>query len=317
MRRHTWIWVLILVGAALLGLRCGEKSSTEVETPTLLIDTESLDLEVSSWHDFSVTYEGNQIEATWYVDGAQGGDPYKGMITGEGLYMAPDAVPSGGKVTVKAVALEDTSLWATATVGVTRTASSSLISITPKVKTVAVGDSVTFVASGCGSGNVVWSREVVSGYHAFPGQIKASGIYVAPQSNGALLEVLIKATSQDCADDKIGIAKVIVPPAPQPFTVEAENFEISGASHNIPGSEPIVVDVCSNASGREAVQGVDVAGDYIEMDFEPPAPGTYAASVGYAAWYGYTVVVRVTVTGCTGETQSEDFSLDEGTGAGG
>jgi hypothetical protein len=317
MRKHAWFWILILVGTMLLGLRCGEKSSTEVEIPTLTIDTESLDLEVSSWHDFNVTYEGNQIEAVWYVDGAEGGDPYKGMITVQGLYVAPDAEPPGGTVSVRAVALADTSLWATAAVRVTRTAQSSVITVTPKAATVVVGDSVTFSASGCGSGNVIWSSELVSGYHTFPGEIKANGTYLAPASNGALFEILIKAASPDCPDDKIGIAKVIVPAAAQPFTVEAENYEISGAFHNIPGSDPIVVDVCSNASGRHAVQGVDAAGDYIDIGFTPQATGAYSAAVRYAAWENHVVVVRVTVMACNGEPQSEDFTLDQGSGTGG
>ena len=110
---------------------------------------------------------------------------------------------------------------------------------------------------------------------------------------------------------KSGIAKVRIPAQPRTFSVELEDYE---TTFDVPGSDRIRVEHCSQASSAEAVAGMDRSGEYIEMPLYVRGAGRYVAYVAYAAEPGTMRWLTVEVKGCGSAANTVGFTLDEGTG---
>jgi hypothetical protein len=314
MRKRLCIQITVVATVALLIASCGERVPiTGPDVPMLDVFPDSIGVEVSSGRDFEAGFEGRPHVVRWYVDGVPAGDPWKGIITTTGDYTAPASVPAGGFVTVRAKSLEDPSLEGTATVRILPGASGTFVAVQPETATVkAEGRCVfTCMVSGCNSGDVIWSLEIVTGLATGGlGDIRDNGVYEAPITSGDNFEVLIRATSVGCPD-KSGIAKVKVPAQPRPFTVELEHFE---NSFNVPGSVQIKRDQCSMASSGESVVGLDRIGEYIEVPIYVRGAGEYLPYVRYASAQGTRMWVRVEVDGCGAAGTTAGFTLDQGEG---
>lgn len=312
MDKHRWIWALLVAGAVAFGLRCGEDKGSGPE-PRLMLDVDSLVIEVSSSHRFEASFNGETPEVYWYVNGLGGGNHSWGMITTDGLYIAPADQPSGAVVTIEAKAVEDTTVEGSAKVRIHKSAGTPLVKVTPTAVIVGVTDSVEFssIVTNCSSDDVVWSIEPSWGSPASLGTIRPNGTYVAPASARSGFIVVIKATGTGC-DDKAGIARAAIPADVGGFKVELEDFTVS---HNII-HPAIEVHPCGAASEGLAVVGLNEAGEYIEVPVTVSHSGTYTASVFYSANEGHAIDVRVSVEGCGHASQEEDFRLDQGTGIG-
>jgi hypothetical protein len=312
MGKHRWVCVLVVAGAVAFGLRCGDDKGSGPE-PELTLDVDSLVIEVSSSHRFEASFNGEKPDVYWYVNGKGGGDHSWGMITTDGLYIAPADQPSESVVIIEAKAVEDTTIKGLAKARIFKSAGVGLITVTPSSKTVGITDSVTFssMVADCSSEDVVWSIEPSWGSPTSLGTIRSNGTYVAPLSARSGFIVMIKATGTGC-DDKTGIARAAIPADIGGFKVELEDFTVA---HNIihPGIEVLS---CSAASQSLAVVGLNEAGEYIEIPMTVLHPGTYTASVFYSANQGHVIDVRVSVEGCGHASQQEDFRLDRGTGIG-
>lgn len=316
MRHWKWLWVLAVAGSILLGLRCGEDSGSGPEQLRLLLNVYSIDLEVSSAQQFEATYGDEAIDVMWDVDGIVGGEPWKGMITGGGLYIAPDAMPAGGTVRVRALAVEDTSVQAWATVTITMDGDPVYVTVEPDTATVAVAGARAFTGDviGCSSDDVSWSIQAINSHPLDIGEILADGTYLAPSSTVSDIEIFIRAASISCPG-KSGIAKVIVPSQPRAFTIELEGFIDSHDSLGVPLTEPIDAVDCGYASAGKSVIGLDNPGEYIIVPMTVPGSGTYVASLRYASWALDTLYVRLEVDDC-GQPGQDEYQLMEGTGLG-
>jgi hypothetical protein len=309
--------VLALAGSVLVSLRCGEDKGPGPQ-PHLVVIPDSPSIEISSSQAFEVDFDGQTPGVTWYVNGIQGGDPWTGMITTEGVYVAPDSVPSldgfaPGSVMLEAVAVEDATVRGEAAILITRTDTTAFVTVAPDTATVLVGDSLEFSSdvSGCESTDVVWSIAVVAGDPDSIGMIRANGTYVAPPALGATFDLMVRATSEG-RPDKSGVAKVLVAGVAKPFDVELEDY----TGYLNLGARPIAVAYCGAASKDHAVEGLDLSGEYVEVPMRVPGTGTYVASVWYSAGSGTSIEVQVTVTDAGPSPQEADFVLDEGTGIG-
>jgi len=297
----------------LLSTSCGEYVPVEPDIPTLDIYPDSVEVEVSCSRSFDAGFEGEPHVVRWYVDEVAGGDPWKGIITMNGTYVAPAEVPAAGFVTVRAQSLEDPELAGTATVRIMPSASNSFVSVTPKTATVEASESRYFnsMVSGCGSDSVIWSLELVSGITtAGSGSIDEQGTYEAPITSGENFEVMVRATVAACPE-KSGIAKVKIPAQPRSFIVELESYN---NEFNVPGSDPIKVDQCNLASNGRSVAGLDRNGEYIEVPLYVRGAGNYVAHLRYAANRGTRIWVRVEVDGCGDAGSGFGFTLDKGEG---
>jgi hypothetical protein len=278
-----------------------------------------MSIEISCSQTFEVDYEGETPDVRWYVNGVPGGDPWVGMITTEGVYVAPDSLPPlfgvvPPSVTLEAVAVDDAAIEAEATILITDT--SAFVKVSPDTATLLVGESLQFSyeVSGCPTTDVVWSVAAVTGDPGLTGTISSSGMYFAPTTGESPLGLMVRAASVDCPD-KSGVAKLIVIAGAAEFWVELDRYTFAfdtGDTH----TEPIGVVYCSYATEGMALSGLDDEGDYVEIPITVPGAGTYTASVRYATWAGFPIAVRVEVEGCSAQNQSVDIALDEGTGAG-
>ena len=297
----------------LVSTSCGEYQPVEPDIPTLDVYPESVDVEVSCSHSFDAGFEGRPHVVRWYVDDVVGGDPWKGMITTNGIYVAPPEVPASGSVTLRARSLEDPALEGTATVHIIASPTDAFVVVNPETSTVKATRSRQFssVVNGCGSDSVIWSLELVSGIPtAGLGNIGDDGIYDAPLTSGDSFEILVRAVGADCLD-KSGIAKVKIPAQPRTFTVELEGFS---GKFDVPGSAPIKVEHCALASSGESVTGLDRNGEYIEVPLHVRGAGEYLAYLRYASNPGTRFWVSLKVEGCGAAGSSVSFTLDEGGG---
>ncbi len=305
--------MVAIAGSILLGLRCGEDTGPGPELPKLILNVDSADLEVSSLQQFEATYDGDTPEVIWDVDGTVGGNPWKGMITDGGLYIAPDMVPQGGTVRVRARAVEDTTYQASATVRITADGEPVYVTVAPDTATVLIGDSLQFTGEvvGCSSEGIAWSVAAINGHPLDIGIVRSNGTYVAPVTAASSITLMVKAVSTNCSD-KIGIARVAIPAQARAFDVELEDFT---DAYEI-GFPYITTIPCGAASGGESVVGLNVTDEYIDVPMRVPGNGSYLATVSYAAGTGDSIRVRVSVDDCGYGLQHEDFLLDQGTGTG-
>jgi serine protease len=116
---------------------------------------------------------------TWSVNGVTGGNATVGMISSNGVYTAPAAVPTPATVTVTATSMADTTKSGSSQVTITAPIT---VAVTPATASVAVGMTQTFTAAVTGSSNaaVNWSINGVAGGNSTVGTISASGVYTAP-----------------------------------------------------------------------------------------------------------------------------------------
>ncbi len=293
--------------AVTAGLRCGSDGGMEPELTDSGLNPARATVEVSSSRKFEATFGGRYPEVSWWVDGLPGGSPETGMITPEGLYIAPPEVPGGGSVTIMAIAFNDTLLQASAKVTLQKGSGTAYVEISPGYTAVAIFDSLEFgySASGCSSSDPTWSIQVISGASTDIGAIDANGTYFPPRFPSGDFELLITAKSNDC-EDKTGIARVIVK-VPEQFYVEFEDFTESHGSEITKGV---------SCGGGVGITGLDEPGEWISVPVRIPAGGRYTAYIRYAAGTTDRLDLTVTVEDGPYGTPTATFIRDEGSGVG-
>lgn len=237
---------------AVLAASCGGSSgggTTPPPTSKVTITPGSATLSRGATQQFTATVAGATDQTVrWKVNGVTGGDSVHGLISLEGVYIAPAYVPSPATVTVSATALADPTKTGTATVTV-QTGSSVhvLISLSGTRVTVPTFGSYAFSAVVTGTANtaVTWKVNGVTGGAAATGTISQSGIYYAPHSvpvstaannDDQTTEVVVTAVSQ--ADATASDSIIVVPtppqashfPAPVPLGTSGGNAQDSSTS---------------------------------------------------------------------------------------
>ncbi len=308
MRNQRWAIAVLVVGLAVAaGLRCGSDKGMEPELPGSGLNPAGATVEVSSSRLFEATFDGLYPEVSWWVDGVLGGSPETGMITPEGLYIAPPQVTEHGSVTIMAKAFDDTLLQASAKVTLKKNGGTAYIEVSPGYTAVAIFDSLEFgySASGCSSSDPTWSMQVISGASTDIGTIDANGTYFPPRFPSGDFELLITAKSNDC-EDKTGIARVTVK-MPEQFYVEFEDFAESDGSDITKGV---------SCGGGVGITGFDEPGEWITVPVQIRAGGRYTAYIRYAAGISDRLDLTVTVEDGPYGTPTATFILDGGSGVG-
>ena len=132
---------------------------------------------------------------TWSVNLVVGGDSTVGIISSNGLYTAPAAVPASA-VSVRATSVADTNVFSVATVTV-QPPPPPVVAVSPGLASVTAGQTKQFSATVTGAANtaVNWSVNTIPGGNSTVGTISASGFYSAPLSVPTPASVTIRATS--------------------------------------------------------------------------------------------------------------------------
>jgi len=289
------------------GLRCGSDKGMEPDLSDSSLTPARATVEVSSSRLFEATFDGRYPEVSWWVDGVPGGSPETGMITPEGLYIAPPQVTEDGSVTIMAKAIDDTLLEASAEVTLKKSSGTAYVEVSPGFATVAIFDSLAFEysVSGCSSYDPTWSMQVISGASADIGTIDADGTYFPPRFPDDDFELLITAKSNDC-EDKTGIARVAVK-VPEQIYVEFEDFTESNGSDITKGV---------SCGGGIGITGLDESGEWITVPVRIPAGGRYTAYIRYAAGLSDRMDITVTLEAGPHGTPTAAFVLDGGSGVG-
>ena len=96
----------------------GGGSAKSTRTISIAITPSSAIVPIANTQQFNatVTYDATNLDVIWKVNGEVGGSPTLGLISAEGLYLAPSVVPTPNAMTVSAVSKADNSASAAATI---------------------------------------------------------------------------------------------------------------------------------------------------------------------------------------------------------
>jgi trimeric autotransporter adhesin len=157
---------------------------------------------------FAATVTGaSNTSVTWEVNGIAGGNSATGTVSDLGSYQAPASVPSGGGVTVTAVADANGVNLASASVTIVSGAPTVTLTTSPTVTEVYTGATQTFVANVTGISNAAVNWQVTGA-----GTISA-GVYSAPATVPTPSTVVIGAVSQ--ANSNVsGVYPILIVAAP-------------------------------------------------------------------------------------------------------
>ena len=150
---------------------------------TVTISPTSAVLQVGLSEQFTATVQGTTNTAVnWLVNGVQNGNSTVGTVSSSGSYTAPQAVPSGGTVTVAARSVADSTQSAAAQVTITPGSSQVIVTISPTSANVSAGGAEQFTATVTGTSNtsVNWFVAGIQGGNAGVGTISSTGLYTAP-----------------------------------------------------------------------------------------------------------------------------------------
>jgi uncharacterized protein (DUF1800 family) len=155
---------------------------TAPATVAVSINPTSATVAANATQQFQATVTGSSnTNVTWQVNNVTGGNATTGTISSTGLYTAPASVP-GSAINVRAVSQADQTKSATASVTITPSAPSVIVSISPTQASLATNATQQFQATVTNSANtaVTWQVNNVVGGNATVGTITSGGLYTAP-----------------------------------------------------------------------------------------------------------------------------------------
>lgn len=237
-----------LFSLAILAAACGASGDNGGTTPPtaskVTIAPGSATVSRGATQQFTATVADSPDQTVvWKVNGVRGGDSVHGLISLEGVYVAPTSLPNPAAVTVTATAVSDSAKSGTAAVTVQLGSSVSVVIAGSGSRvTVLTFGSRQFSAAVTGSSNtaVAWKVNGITGGSAAIGAISQTGLYEAPPSapvstsanyEDKTTEVIVTAVSQ--ADGTAADSVIVVPtpiqrahfPAPVPLGTSGGNAQ--------------------------------------------------------------------------------------------
>jgi hypothetical protein len=255
--RPTFYRLFVLIPLVILAAACGPSNDNGGPPPAaskVTVAPGSATVSRGAVQRFTATVSGSTDQnVSWKVNGVRGGSSTFGLISLEGVYVAPVTVPNPATVTITATAFADATKSGTAAVTL-QTGSSVQVIIAGSGSRVTVPTfgSRQFSAAVTGTSNpaVTWRVNGTTGGSAVTGTITPMGLYYAPHSapvstsanyEDKTTEVLVTAVSQ--ADGTASDSVVVVPtpiqrahfPAPIPLGTSGGNAndlsDVSGTTY--------------------------------------------------------------------------------------
>ena len=216
---------LSLFGLVVLAAACSSGGGGTTPPPTtakVTVTPGTATVSVGATRAFTASVTGSTDQSvTWKVNGLRGGSATVGLISLEGVYIAPVSVPNPATVTITATAFSDTTKTGTATVTI-QTGSAVRVAVEGSSSrlTVPTFGSRQFSATVTGTSNtaVTWQVNGVAGGSAVTGTITAAGLYYAPHSapvstsvnyDDKTTDVVVTAVSQ--ADPTASDSALVIP----------------------------------------------------------------------------------------------------------
>jgi uncharacterized protein (DUF1800 family) len=173
----------------------GQASVTLLAPMTVSVSPAAPTVALGQTQPFSATVTGNaNTSVTWSVNGTTGGSATVGTINSNGLYTAPQSMPSPSTVTVRATSVVTASAFAQTTVSLVPPVT---VTLSPQTVLVRLGSTQAFTPTVTGNANtaVTWTVNGIAGGSSTLGTIDASGLYTPPVAMPASTAITIKATS--------------------------------------------------------------------------------------------------------------------------
>lgn len=280
---------------------------------TVSVTPNGASLPLGATQQFTATITNTANTAvSWSVNSTPGGNSVEGMISGGGLYTAPQNLPQPASVTIQAVSQADPTKSASATVTVT---SDVAITVSPAVANVELGAGQIFTAhvSGSGAPNtaVIWSLAGAGCSGVACGTVDANGNYLAPQvlPSPALITLSVRSVADP---SKTSTASITIT-SRFTFTVNGPASLNAGATATyvatltaVPGSNPsaAISWSLSSANCSGAACGTISASGFTAVYQAPvvvPSPGsvtviaTPAADPSKAASVTVAIIPQVSV----------------------
>ncbi len=223
--RRTTRHLSALISLAILAAACSSSSNNSTPPPTtskVTISPGTATVTTGATRSFTATVSSSSDQdVSWKVNGVRGGSASYGLISVEGVYIAPTTVPNPATVTVSAQAFSDPTKTGSATVTI-QAGSSVKVAIAGSGSRLTVPTFGTrqFSASVTGTSNtaVSWKVNGTAGGSAATGTITTAGLYYAPHSapvstsanyDDMTTEVIVTAVSQ--ADGTASDSAIVVP----------------------------------------------------------------------------------------------------------
>jgi hypothetical protein len=218
----------LALALAILAASCGSSGNnggTEPPpvTPKVTVSPAAATVALGATQRFTATVadSADDQNVTWKVNGTRGGSATYGLISVEGVYIAPVTMPVSSTVTITATAFSDATKSGTATVTLQQGSSVRVVVAESSARlTVPTFGSHQFSASVTGTSNtaVTWKVNGAAGGSAATGTITAGGLYYAPHSapvstsanyEDQTTEVVVTAVSQ--ADATSSDSALVIP----------------------------------------------------------------------------------------------------------
>jgi hypothetical protein len=121
MKRTTWAAALLISAALTMLAGCGGDSSGPAPVTSVSLEPGQANIEVGHYLQITPTVAGDNKSLTWYVNGVENGNEIVGAISQNSpvKYTAPNWLPDPATVVVKAVSVEDTSLYDSCVITIT------------------------------------------------------------------------------------------------------------------------------------------------------------------------------------------------------
>lgn len=210
---------------------------------------------------------------SWSVSGSGCSGAACGTITSSGFYTAPVTAPNPATVTVKATSQADSSAAGTAIVTLVTPIG---ISITPTAVVVIAGEQIKFHDTVVGTTNtsVTWSLSGASCTGTACGTITSTGVYTAPASIPAQMNVTVTVKSQVSAT-VLASATVTILRANNSKLTGRYAFSLSGVDNN--GTYLQAGSIDADGNGK-ILSGTEDINDTINPAVDMSITGTYEIS---------------------------------------
>jgi YVTN family beta-propeller protein len=189
-----WCKLTAALLAALLVWGCGGGGQQQA-TITVSVAPATVTLAFGASQQFVAFVVGTENDdVKWFVNDVEGGNQSVGLITTDGVYTAPTAIPATNPVTIKAVSVERSTASGTAQATIE---SGIRITVSPGVATIGTQETLQFTATvtGTSTTTVTWKVNDVDGGNATIGTIDGNGLYTAPTTAPTPASVIIRAKS--------------------------------------------------------------------------------------------------------------------------
>ncbi len=254
---------VLLAALVLLFPGCGDDPGFRPEpgTGAIALTPDSASVKPGEQIAFTAEVTGLTDETVaWSVNAVAGGNAELGTIASDGLYSAPQTLPSEATVTVTATSVEDTTVRGHAAVTIMG------VVLTPSSTVAGPGEQIGFDAEVTGVENqsVSWSVNGTQGGSVELGTVDESGLYTAPAVAPDPRTVAVTAQSEADPDleGTASVTVLTVDVAPAELTIGAGQSGTFSAEVYGQEGAPLTWYVNDEPGGNSAVGTISSDGTY-------------------------------------------------------